>query len=274
MNIATNVRPSPTKTVATRRFGTRVVHLRDLLFALVGRDLKVRYKRSVLGIAWSLVNPLAQLLVFVFVFGHVLNLGGPRYSVVVFTGVLAWSWFSTSIMQGAGAIVDNRQLIRRPGFPSAILPVVAGTTNLIHFLLALPVLLLFALIDGSPFGWSLLLLPLVIAVQSLLILGITYVVAMLQVTFRDTAHLAGLILMMMMYLTPVFYDPAIIPAEYRAVYDLNPMVHIIGAFRDIVVHGQAPALLPLVVVGLVGLGLLGLGYGLFARARAGFVEEL
>ena len=139
--------------------GRRVAHLRDLLLALVGRDLKVRYKRSVLGMAWSLVNPLAQLLVFVFVFGNVLDLGGPRYAALVFTGVLAWSWFASSITQGAGVIVDNRQLIRRPGFPSAILPVVAVCTNLLHFLLALPVLLVFALVDGSRFGWSLLLLP-------------------------------------------------------------------------------------------------------------------
>lgn len=257
-----------------RRLGRRVAHLRDLLVALVTRDLKVRYKRSVLGMAWSLVNPLAQLLVFLFVFGQVLSLGGPRYAALVFTGVLAWSWFASSITQGAGAIVENRQLIRRPGFPSAILPVVAVASNLIHFLLALPVLLVFALIDGSPVGWTLLLLPAVVGVQALLILGVTYVVATLQVTFRDTAHLTGLALMLLMYLTPVFYDPAVVPPAYRGLYDLNPMVHVLGAFRAIVVYGQAPPLPALAAVGLAGLALLAFGYGLFARARAGFVEEL
>jgi lipopolysaccharide transport system permease protein len=256
------------------RFGRRVIHLRDLLVSLVGRDLKVRYKRSVLGMAWSLVNPLAQLLVFVFVFGRVLDLGGARYAAFVFTGVLAWGWFSATITQGAGAIVENRQLIRRPGFPSAILPVVTVTTNLIHFLLALPVLLVFALIDGSTFGWSVLMLPVVIAVESVLILGITFVVATLQVTFRDTAHLAGLALLMLMYLTPVFYDPSVVPAAYRDLYQLNPMVHVLSSFRSIVVDGEVPALLPLVAVAVVGAALLGVGYAMFSRARAGFVEEL
>jgi lipopolysaccharide transport system permease protein len=274
MDVAANSKTAPPRRLAARSLTRRVVHLRDLLVALVGRDLKVRYKRSVLGIAWSLVNPLAQLLVFVFVFGQVLSLDGPRYPAMVFSGVLAWSWFSASITQGAGAIVENRQLIRRPGFPSAILPVVAVTTNLIHFLLALPVLLVFSLIDGSHFGWSILLLPVVVGVEALLILGITYVVAMLQVTFRDTAHLTGLVLMMLMYVTPVFYDPSIVPAQYRAIYNLNPMVHIIGAFREIIVHGAVPSLAPLAAVGLAGLVLLGLGYGMFARARVGFVEEL
>src|SRR5436190_23207694 len=112
----------------------QLVYRRDLLRELVGRDLKLRYKRSMLGMAWALINPLMQLVVFTFLFRKVVRLDIPHYSSYVFSGVLAWNWFQTSLYMGAGAIVDNRELIRRPRFPAAVLPAVTISTNLIHYL--------------------------------------------------------------------------------------------------------------------------------------------
>ena len=114
----------------------RVVYVRDLLHVLVARDMKLRYKRSILGVAWSLLNPLAQALVFSFVFVSVLPLNIPDYPLFLLAGLLAWNWFNSSLMLATGAIVDNRELIRRPGFPAAILPVVTVASDLIHFLIA------------------------------------------------------------------------------------------------------------------------------------------
>jgi lipopolysaccharide transport system permease protein len=188
--------------------------------------------------------------------------------------VLAWGWFQASVLQAAGAFLDNRQLIRRPGFASAILPAVTVTTNLIHYLLALPVLVVFIALNGGSIGPALLALPVVLLIQYALTLGLAYLVATSQVAFRDTGHLLGLLMMLLMYLTPVFYDPSAVPVEYRLIYDLNPMVHLIAACRAILMHGQWPEWPAVGWVAVASGTLLALGYRVFARARDRFVEEL
>ena len=141
------------------------IYLRDLLYELVGRDMKLRYKRSMLGIVWSLLNPLAQLLVFMFVFRLVLPLDIPNYPLFVFTGLLVWTWFQSALLQATDSIVANPDLIRRPGFPMPVLPIVTITTHLIHFLLALPILLIFILWRGIPMTNALYFFPLLIILQ-------------------------------------------------------------------------------------------------------------
>ena len=252
----------------------RLIYLRDLLRELVVRDTKLRYKRSVLGVAWSLLNPLAQLLVFTFLFRLVLQLDIPNYPSFVFTGVLAWNWFQTALILTTGAITDNRELIKRPGFPAAVLPMVTVTTNLIHFLLALPILLLFIVLGGGRLTSAVLMLPLVILLQFLLVLSLGYLVATFHVTFRDTQHLLSVFLMLLFYLTPVFYDASILPAQYQTLYNLNPMVHLITAYRTILLQGSLPDLCVLLMLGVVVGGLLWLGHAVFTRASYRFVEEL
>src|SRR6188768_4207585 len=121
----------------------RLIYIRDLLVTLVGRDMKLRYKRSILGIAWSLLTPLAQLAVFYVTFDVLLPLNVPNYLSFLFTGVLVWNWFQVSLYQATSTIVDNRELIKKPGFPTAILPVVTVASYLVHFLFALPILFVF-----------------------------------------------------------------------------------------------------------------------------------
>ena len=249
-------------------------YLRDLLYVLVGRDMKLRYRRSVIGVAWSLLNPLAQLLVLNFVFKRVLPLDIPNYTVFLFTGLLVWNWFSTSLYSATSAIVDNRELVKRPGFPAPLLPVVSLTSNFIHFLLALPVLLFFTWTGGIPLTRAALALPLVFAVQFVFTLSMAYLVAGLHVTFRDTQYLLGIFLLLGFYLSPVFYDPSAIPAAYQSIYRLNPMVVLIDAYRRILISGLPPdgvALLSLAVISAV---LLWLGYLVFERSSLRFVEEL
>jgi lipopolysaccharide transport system permease protein len=252
----------------------RPLYIYNLLRELVVRDMKLRYKRSVLGIVWSLINPLIQMLVFVFLFRRVVPLDIPNYPSFVFTGVLAWNWFQSAVLLATGAITDNRQLIRRPGFPMAILPVITVTTHLIHFLLALPVPLLFLILNGGRLTSAILMLPFVIMLQFLLTLGLGYLVATIHVTFRDTQHLLGVFFMLLFYLTPVFYDASIVPARYQTVYRLNPVLHLITAYRAILIYGGLPDLRTLLALGAVVGVLLWLSYTVFARASYRFVEEL
>jgi len=252
----------------------QVVYLRDLLREMVVRDMKLRYKRSVLGILWSLLNPLFQMVVFTFLSRRVLSLDIPNYPSFVFTGLLAWNWFQTTVTLATGAITSNRELIRRPGFPVAILPVVTVTTNLIHFVLALPVLLVFLVLSGGRLSVTILALPLVILLQFVLILGLGYLVATLQVTFRDTQHILGVFFMLLFYLTPVFYDASIVPGRFQTLYQLNPILHLISAYRAILIQGNLPDFGALLALGALGGLLLWLGHTVFRRASYRFVEEL
>ena len=252
----------------------RLIYLRDLLRELVVRDLKVRYKRSVLGFAWALVTPLMFLTVFYFIFKVALSLDIPRFGPYAFTGMLVYSWFQSSVSQASGAITDSRELIRWPGFTAAVLPVVTVTTNLIHLLFALPLLMLFLLLDGTGLKSVILLLPVVIGIQFVLTLGLGYVVAAGNVLFRDTEHLVAVGLQLLFFLTPVFYDASMVPERYQSLYRLNPMVHLVGAYRAILLGGTWPSGLGLLTLGVLATGLLVVGHTVFVNLSDRFVEEL
>lgn len=250
------------------------VYLRDLVSELVLRDMRVRYKRSVLGFAWSLINPLLQLTVVGFVFSKVLPLQIPNYALFLLIGLLAWNWFQTSLHAVTGSIVDNRELIRQPGFPTSMLPVVTITTNLVHFVLALPILIVMILLSGHGLSPVALFLPVVILLQFLLTLALGYLLATLHVSLRDTQYLVGVALLLGFYITPIFYDPSSIPARYQLIFQLNPMLQIIEAYRSLLIDQQLPALLPLALLALFSIALLWFTHRLFVRTSYYFVEEL
>jgi len=264
---------SPDKLSATARLRD-AAYLRDLWRELVVRDLKLRYKGSFLGLAWSLLNPLAQLLVFTFVFQYILPLEIENYSAFLFAGLLVWSWFQSSLSASATVIVDGRSLIKRPGFPAAILPVVTVSANMIHFLLALPILFVFLLAVGIRPQNVLALLPFIIALQFLFTLSLSYFLAAIHVTFRDTQHLVNVFLLLFFYLSPIFYDTTIIPDRFQSIYHLNPMVPLLEAYRDIFLNGRMPDLAAMALLGGLSLLLLGIGYHVFMRTSYTFVEEL
>jgi len=252
----------------------RLIYLRDLVRELVARDMKVRYKGSALGIVWSLMNPLMQLVVFHFIFRLVLELNIPRYSSFALSGMLAWSWFQASLLDASGSMLTNRELIKRPGFPVAILPVVAVTTHLIYFLLSLPILLLFLIIGGSGVKPMILVLPLIMAVQFVLTLGLGYLAAIANVMFRDAHYLLGVALQLLFFLTPVFYDASSVPQRYQTLYQLNPMVHLVGAYRGVLIEGRCPVGFAMLAISGLAAGLLYVGLRTFMRASYRYAEEV
>jgi lipopolysaccharide transport system permease protein len=251
-----------------------LAYYRDLLVELVLRDIKLRYKRSVLGVAWSLLNPLAQLLVLQFVFQHVLPLSIPNYTLFLFVGVLAWNWFQQSLQFASGVIVESPSLIRQPGFPAAILPVATVTAQLLNFALALSVLIGFLLWKEIPLTRAVAAIPLVAVVQFLVTLSLAYLLAGTHVRFRDTQYLAGIALMLGFYVTPVFYQTSSVPDRFQTLYRLNPLVHVIDGYRDILLDGRLPPVLPLLCLGAIALAGLLASHALFVRASHSFVEEL
>jgi len=254
--------------------GARLIYLRDLLRVLVGREMKLRYRRSALGFAWSMLHPLIQMLVFSFIFGSVLPLGIDNYPVFLISGLLAWNWFNASLYQSTDSIVGNRDLIRRPGFPVAILPAVTVTSHMLHFILALPVLAVFLVANGIPLTGALLALPIVIALQFVFTLGLAYLAATVNVTFRDTQYLLGIALLLGFYLTPVFYGVQTVPERFQAWYRLNPMLILIESYRSILLQGRAPDAGSLAILAVVSAGILFVGYRVLKAASYRFAEEL
>ena len=236
--------------------------------------MKLLYKRSALGIAWTLINPLLQLAVFSFVFRSVVPINIPQFSSFAFSGLLIWTWSQTALFQATGLITSNKALIRQPNFPTAILPVVTTMTGLIHFLLALPVLIIFLAVDGVQPSSVLFVLPLLMVIQFVLTVGFAYPLAALNVTFRDTQHTLGVLLQMLFYLTPIFYDLNSVPKEFQPFYQLNPMVPLLEAYRAILLKGTQPDWQVLLIVSLVVAVILPIGLVIFRRQSNTFVEEL
>jgi lipopolysaccharide transport system permease protein len=258
----------------TRVYRRKIAHFFDLLRVLVDRDMKLLYKRSALGIAWTLINPLLQLAVFSFVFRSVIPINIPQFSSFAFSGLLIWTWSQTALFQATGLITSNKALIRQPNFPTAILPVVTTMTGLIHFLLALPVLIIFLAVDGVRPSSVLFVLPLLMVIQFVLTVGLAYPLAALNVTFRDTQHTLGVLLQMLFYLTPIFYDLNSVPKEFQPLYQLNPMVPLLEAYRAILLKGTQPDWQALLIVSLAVAVILPLGLAIFRRQSNTFVEEL
>jgi len=260
--------------IAAIRLPRRLVYWHDLAYELVSRELKSQYKRSALGIAWSLVNPLLQLLVFGFLFQMVLSVKIPRYSAYAFCGMLIWTWLQASIIQGARSITGNRDLVRRPGFPTAVLPVVSVATNLIHFLLAFPILCVFLAQGQAQFGPALLFLPVLILLQFVFSVSLAYLVGAFNVVFRDTQHILGILLQLVFFVTPVFFSAQSIPPRFQWVYTFNPVAHLVEAYRAVLLHDSIPDAWPLATLAGLAIALLGFSYNLFIHMSYRFAEEL
>jgi len=253
---------------------TRFVYLRDLLFELVVRDLKVRYQSSALGFAWTLISPVMLLMVFYFVFQVIIAIDVPRYASYVFLGILVFTWFQSSLQQGAYAITANSELIMQPGFPATVLPIVTVATQLIHFMFALPVLIPFLLMEDSQIGVTALSLPILLLVQFILTLALAYLVAGINVIFRDVGLLLEVVLRLLFFLTPIFYQVEMVPESIRPYYLLNPMVELLQSYRAVLIYGTAPNWSALLIIGLASTLLLVICYRIFTSINYRFTEEL
>jgi lipopolysaccharide transport system permease protein len=247
-------------------------HRWDLVRELVVREVRLRYGGSVLGLGWSQIAALAQAGVMLFVFGHVVRLGIPDYPAFVLVGMGPWLWFVGSIGASAHSVVAGRDLIRRPGFPSAVLPLVAVGTALINFGLTIPIMLAAVGLVTGRVPTTAALLPLIALVQIVVMLGPAYLVAALNVFLRDTGHLVAVLLGLLFYATPVFYSH--VPERYQTILGLNPMAHVVSAYRQILLFGQLPSWTGLLGLSFGGGAATWVGYKVFTNRQRWFAEEL
>ena len=261
-----------------------LLRYRELVRNLVIRDLKARYKNSVLGFLWSLLNPLLMMLVFTVVFTVMLPSNVPNYPVFVLCALLPWNWFAGSLNGGINSVVGNANLVKKVYFPREALPLSVVLAQGVNFLLALPALFAMMLVFRIPFTAWLLLLPVVMLVQLVFSLGIALFVAALNVFFRDTGVIMEVLLQAWFFLTPVVYDIMVLPESKlilghdvdvrRAAFILNPMASIIANYRVILYWGSPPAFDFLIRTVVTSLVILVVGYWFFIRVAGRFGEEI
>ena len=258
---------------------------RELLLNLTIRDLKVRYKNSVLGIAWSLLNPLLMMLVFTMVYMVLLGQANRSdYSAFILSGLLPWNFFAASIMGGTGSIVGNGHLIKKIYFPRAVLPTSLVLSNLVNFLIALPVYFVMAWLLGVRFTPYVIWLPVVIVVELIFAMGMALLLAALNVLYRDVQHIMEVVILAWFFMTPIIWDVNLLPQSkviagvdvpvQRLIYIFNPMASIIASYRDVLYYGRPIGWDFFLRTIITSLLTLVLGFFVFNHLKGRFAEDV
>ena len=252
----------------------RMSHSLELTWHLIKRDFQLRYAGSVLGILWSLAAPISQLLILVFVFRRVIPLEIEHYPLFVFTAILPWNWFSASLNASAFAFVSSRDLLRYPNFPPELIIVVNTMTNMLIFLLGLPILLGMALSQELSISWLVVgILPLLLLIQAVLTTGLGLLIATANVFYRDVAQITHLALSLLFFLTPVFYQPPV-DSAYRVLFEINPMSVVIQDYRKVLLDGTAPDWPSLALAFATRLVIFLLGYWIHRRYESDVIDAI
>lgn len=251
-------------------------NFRELTYTFVARDLKARYRGTVLGFLWSFFDPLLNMAVLWFVFGVIFARGGKDFPIFLLIGILPWSFFASSVNQGAHAISGNSGLIKKIYLPREVFPLSIVLANLIHFLLALLVLgvvLPFVSVKISLVG-LVLFFPLLLFLNVLFNYGAALFSSALSVYFRDFPFIIESLLRVWYFATPIFYSLEMIPERFRLIYLLNPLASTVTAYRQILMEGVIPHYSLLILLASISLFALVFGWLVFEKLQRGFAEEV
>jgi|MudIll2142460700_1097286.scaffolds.fasta_scaffold38406_2 ABC-type polysaccharide/polyol phosphate export permease len=227
-----------------------IVRYRELLRNLVIRDIKVRYKRSVLGFAWVMLNPLFMMLILSLVFSALFKVTVENYTAYVLSGIIFWHFFSQGTSLALLGFTGNSDLLKKVYIPKVVFPLSVIISALINFILSLIPLFAILLITGTGISYYILLLPVGIMLLFIFSFGVSLILSTITVFFKDMIYIYGVLLMAWMYLTPVFYPPTIIPEQYRPLFSLNPLYHFIELFRGCL-YLDSPLMYEHLIYGLV-----------------------
>lgn len=248
---------------------------RGLLLSLVQRELKARYRGSVLGFFWTFLNPTLHMLVYTLLFSVFMKNQIANYAYFLFVGLLPWTWFSTSISAGASSISDRRDLMTKVRFPAQVLPATVVATNFCNFLFSLPLMVVLGLFFGVLPTWHVVAFPVVVLVQMCFTFAVVYAVSAFNVTFRDLQHIVMNLMMLWFFLTPVLYKLSTIPEDYRRVLQVvNPMSILITSYQAMFYEHRLPDVVPLMSLLAVSLCLLWGATQIFESRREDFAESI
>ena len=248
---------------------------RTMVRTLVHKDLRGRYQASVLGFLWTFIVPLCQLGVYTVVFSMILKNNIDKFYLYLFVALIPWNFFSSCLTGGSGCIIQQQSLVNKIYFPREVVPVAYVTSSFVNMLYCEIVVFAVALLSGVQFSLlGLLCLPLVMAIEYILALGITMIMSAVDVYFRDLEHILGIISMAWMFMTPIMYDISIAKGKLGIILQLNPMTSVVTAYRDILYAGSVPRLETLGVALGMGLVFLVLGFLVFGKLKRRFSEVI
>lgn len=256
------------------KFFKSLYEYRELLKTSISKDIRGKYKNSVLGVIWSFLNPLLQIMVYAIVFPLIMKNNIDNYTVFICCGLIPWGFFSSAISRSSFTMVENGNIIKKVFFPREILPISVVTSESINFIISTIVILAFVLGYGMGISKFIILYPLVLVIQYVLLIGISFIVSSVTVYFRDLQHFIGIILQLLFYATPIVYASDAIPENFQWILKYNPMTYIINGYRDIFYYHKMPDLITLFGVLIISIILCIIGYVIFNKLQKRFAEEL
>lgn len=247
---------------------------RELLSELTMREIKQRYKQSVLGYAWVILNPFFTMLVMAFVFSIIMRIPdlGVPYPIYLYAGLLPWTLFSNSLTSASNSLVSNAGLLTKIYFPREIFVLSTILAKIVDFALACSIFIVFMIYYQIPINWNVLWLIPIFLIQQLLTYALSLFLAAANLFYRDIQYLLSLILLIWMYLTPVIYATEFFPAKYQLIFKLNPMAVIINAYRQVILAQGVPNLQSLGIALALSLILLAITYKFFKKAEGVFAD--
>ena len=276
---ATSVRPTVVIEPRARFFALDLKSLweyRELVYFMVWRDVKTRYKQSFLGVGWALLQPLLTMLVFWIIFSRFARVpsDGMPYPLFALTGLLPWMYFSQAVSRSSGGLVGNANLIGKVYFPRLIIPLSAALTPLIDLLFSFAILAALMIWYGAPPTGATLAVPAMVAVAFATALGVGMWLSALHVKYRDVAHVVPFVVQIWMYASPVIYPLTLVPERWRALYSVNPMVGVVEGFRWAFIGAHPPRLVPTTISCVVVVALLLSGLWYFRRTERQFADVI
>lgn len=247
---------------------------RVLIQSLVVRDLKARYRGSVLGFLWTFLNPLLLMATYTLVFSVYIRIEMEKYTAFLLTGLLPWIWFSSSLLMGATSILEGGSLIKKVFFPAQVLPTVTVLANFVNFLLSLPFLLLFLLLFRVKIEWPILALLPIMGIQLVFTMGLVLLVSALTVRYRDLSQLLSNLLTLWFFLSPIIYPASQVPEAFRFTLALNPMAPLVVAYQDALFYNRPPSWEALGGAALVAAFVFLIGIQVFDWFKGSFAEEV
>jgi ABC-type polysaccharide/polyol phosphate export permease len=248
-----------------------ILRYRELLKNLVLTELKLRYRRSLLGFVWTMLNPLLMMLVLTLVFSTIFRFAIEDYTVFLLSTLLPWMFFSQAITLSLMSFISKGSLLHKVYFPRAVIPLSAVFSNLLNFLLALIPLAVLMLVAERSFTLALFYLPVALVALTLFTIGLSFVFSTLNVFFRDFTHMTEVLLSLLYFATPIIYPLDAVPQNYQAVLKMNPLLYLLDGFRDPVYYGRLPSAESIGFAFLAGFGALVLGWMVFRANQASLV---
>ena len=272
-------RPAAFGRVVLAPFRALISH-RQAIQIFVNRDIRGRYVNSALGLWWAVIQPLALLALYTFVFSRIMSIrfsesaSTADFALYVFCGLLPWLAVADALTRSSSVLLEQAPLIKKVVFPSEILPVHLVLSALLVELVGLAVFLGIVIVGGRLPGWSLLALPIVVALQFVFMTGLAWLLATFAVYLRDVRQVVGLVLTLWMFLTPIVYPASIVPARYQWVLDVNPMTTIVYAYRAALLDDRMPTLVPLALFAGIAFVVFVSGHWVFMRSKRTFADLL